>query len=689
MQIITVPIGKLALSPRNVRRTDRAADIERLADSIATRGLKQNLVGLPNGKAGHYEIHAGGRRLQALQLLVERGVMKPTDKVAVLVDEPDQATETSLEENIQRVAMNPADELDAYRTIIDSADGDEEDRVAHCAKRFGVTTRHVEQRLRLANLATPILEDLRVGTITLDVAKAFAGTHDPDRQLAVYEAASADAKRWNRSTIDVNAARNLLRQGSVTNADPRAILIGRAAYEAAGGRVEVDLFAAIGTEQWIDVALLEQLAIERMTAQAETIRQDEGFASVTALTAAAVPYELSSGLHRWYLARAKSLTADADVAIAGLEAEQERLRDRLEEAGDVPTDDEDCPIDPELAKVWNRYEDIEEEITALRSGAGVQAAVRVPADKRARFHRFLILEKDGRTALADGWYSDGPVDDEGDPLVPIKASAGGLAAAKGGMSDSLLGELAMQRRDILAVAMAQDPGMALLYAQFVIVDRAAIAAKGIHGGNYGSSLQADQKDRWEPVSAAYGDTSSAAPHIRDAQAAQSLAWLRDELDWSWCGGLEARSSGRYQADKAGQLQRFDLFRALDEHARAALFAWAIANTLKASTATARQDEIHDRLGEVLAIDVAAWWRPTVASYFGRINVDDIKAALDEMSGETAPTTGKKGELAARAEALAAGKSEQSEHVNSLGSRWVPEAMRFRTMGGAAAGRAAE
>ena len=668
MTITNIALGKLSLSPLNVRKTERDADIEALADDIAARGLKQNLVAVANGKAGHFEVVAGGRRFQALQILVDRKVMKKTDPVPVLVEEREQGVETSLAENLHRVAMNPADELDAFRAIIDAAEGNEAERIAYCAKRFGVGVRHVEQRLRLARLAPEILEALRGGAITLDVAKAFAGTDDHQRQLDVW-AASLQGRHGAQHV------RSLVGQGSVTNADRRAILVGRTAYEAAGGRVEADLFAAVGTERWVDVPLLERLAQERMVSLAADIQAAEGFAEVVPLTTQHVDYEATKSLDNWYPRLSAKPADDAGEKIAKLLAAQNELGDQLEAAGDYDADDEGRPTEPALAALWDRYEALDEDMIALRQGA---TTFDVPREKKGRFRRFLVLGADGAAKLTDAWYSDVKVDDEGEPVsqAPTRTTSGG--AANGGLSEALAGELAIQRRDILAVAIAQDPAAALIYAQFAVLDRIAMHLRGAHS-RPGCAIKVDDQDKWEPVPAGQinGDGTAYA-HIRDSQARRSLDWVRDELDWSWCEGLE-REQGRYRSPESWHLQRFDRFRALSDDARAALFAFAVATSLKVSAATSRTDDVHDRLGELLAIDVAVWWRPTKANYFGRINVDDIKTAITEASGGVESTTGKKGELAGRAQALALGKSPRSDHVNKIGERWVPEAMRFRVL----------
>lgn len=668
MNITAIPLCKITLSDLNVRKTERDADIEALADDIAARGLKQNLVVIPSDDET-FEVVAGGRRYQAMQLLVGRGAMTEDAPIPVLVEDADQGIETSLAENLHRVAMNPADELDAYRTIIDGATGSEADRVAYCAKRFGKTVRHVEQRLHLARLAPAVLEDLRAGGITLDVAKAFASTTDVTRQQAAYDVLKKRADMY-RSSISTHEVRNMLTANTVSNADPRAILIGRTAYEAAGGTVQSDLFAAVGTERWGDVPLLEKLAAERMEELAEEARKEEGLAAVVPVLMTIVPYGLSEKLHGWTPPTEERVDADTQARIDALLTEQEAIAVRL--GVEYDEDDEGRPIDEALGRDWDRFEAIAEELPDLYATAE-RRPVAMPPEKRARFTRFLTLQQDGTTKLSERWYCAEKIDADGEPVVQRTAPA----PATSGMSEALSGELAMQRRDVLAVEIARDPYAALLYAQFAIVDRTVGRMRADYA-TYGTSLQANDNDRWEPVTAAY-DPERGTAHIRDAEAWRSLLWIESELDWEWCGGLDKLAGAPRSKWADGQLERFDDFRALTEDARDALFAWAVARSLKASGGVARLDAVHDRLAEMLEIDVAKWWRPTRANYFNRITVDDIKADLEQMSGGVASTSGKKGELAARAEELAAGASGHSDHVNGLGSRWVPAAMRFRVL----------
>src|SRR3546814_17354689 len=77
--------------------------------------------------------------------------------------------------------MNPADEAQAFAAIIEAGATTED-----VARRFGLTVRFVEGRLRLASLAPRVFEALAEGTITLDMAKAYGAISDVERQAHVY-----------------------------------------------------------------------------------------------------------------------------------------------------------------------------------------------------------------------------------------------------------------------------------------------------------------------------------------------------------------------------------------------------------------------------------------------------------------------------------------------------------------------
>ena len=161
-----IPLDRLVLSPANVRKSPAsAAEDAELKASIRAGGLKQNLIVCPDqGEPERFAVTAGGRRLKALQELAAEGAIAADCEVPCLVEEPDAALETSLMENTVRAAMHPADEYAAMAALIDGGA-----TVEAVAARFGVSERHVRQRLKLGKLAPELLDAFRAGKVSLEV----------------------------------------------------------------------------------------------------------------------------------------------------------------------------------------------------------------------------------------------------------------------------------------------------------------------------------------------------------------------------------------------------------------------------------------------------------------------------------------------------------------------------------------
>ncbi|MCY3831359.1 MAG: ParB/RepB/Spo0J family partition protein, partial [Rhodospirillaceae bacterium] len=181
-RIREIPLSRLSLAPENVRKTppDPRADAE-LKASIAALGLLENLVVRAdehdeNG-GDRYAVAAGGRRLKAMQALVEDEALDADHPVPCQVRTGDaQPGEVSLAENVMRVPMHPADQVVAFSKLAGAGQS-----VSAIAARFGASERVVEQRLRLGNAAPELLDAYRADEIDLEVLKAFAVTADRER----------------------------------------------------------------------------------------------------------------------------------------------------------------------------------------------------------------------------------------------------------------------------------------------------------------------------------------------------------------------------------------------------------------------------------------------------------------------------------------------------------------------------
>ena len=339
-----IPLDKLVLSPTNVRKTpSSAAEDAELEASIRASGLKQSLVVHPMGDAKDlHAVVAGGRRLKVLQKLAAEGALPAGFKVPCLVEEPEAALETSLIENTIRSAMHPADEFVAMASLIDAGEA-----IEAIAVRFGVSERHVRQRLRLGKLAPELLDAYRAGEISLETVTAFTLGADHAAQLAV----------WNQlkdnSYIQPYTVKRRLTESAVPLDSDLGTFVGAAAYEAAGGRITRDLFSGDEDGFLDDAALVKRLAIEKLEAKAAELRPQWAWTKAV--------LDLEYGFMAQY-ARVRPQPAEVPAELA---AEIERIEQRLGELEDVDPDAWTAELAAEAEQLEDRRNEIDETIDGL------------------------------------------------------------------------------------------------------------------------------------------------------------------------------------------------------------------------------------------------------------------------------------------------------------------------------------
>ena len=267
--IRSIPLDRLEPSPANVRKTPAGkAAFDELKASIAAHGLIENLVARsaePDEDGGErFAVIAGARRLAAMNQLASEGVLDADHPVPCrIVANGAIDGELSLAENVVRVAMHPADQVEAFGALALAGA-----TVADIAARFGVSERTVEQRLRLGHVAPELLDAYREDKIDLATLKAFTVTTDRARQLAVWEQVSEQGYRPTDWQI-----KRMLTDDRIPAGAALARYVGVAAYEAAGGPVLRDLFADEHENGvWLeDPALLMKLALDRLQVAADEL----------------------------------------------------------------------------------------------------------------------------------------------------------------------------------------------------------------------------------------------------------------------------------------------------------------------------------------------------------------------------------------------------------------------------------
>ncbi len=206
---VSVPLASLIKSPLNVRTVPYSAEsVSELAESIKGVGLLQNLVvhTLPGDR---YGVAAGGRRLAALNMLAERGIIPADWPVRVKVIPQELATAASMTENGHRRDMHPAEQIAGFRAM-----AQEGKTPAQIGDLLGYSPRHVQRMLKLADLAPVILDALAEDRITTEHCQALALENDTARQVQVFEAACQSG--WGGKP-DVQTIRRLVTESGTLN----------------------------------------------------------------------------------------------------------------------------------------------------------------------------------------------------------------------------------------------------------------------------------------------------------------------------------------------------------------------------------------------------------------------------------------------------------------------------------------
>ncbi|WP_316195277.1 MULTISPECIES: ParB/RepB/Spo0J family partition protein [unclassified Bradyrhizobium] len=649
-----IPFNKLVLSQSNVRRVKAGVSIEQLAESIAQRTLLQSLnvravVDGEGNETGMFEVPAGGRRYRALELLVKQKRMSRTQAVPCVVREGGIAEDDSLAENDERVGLHPLDQFRAFKALSDAGLSEED-----IAARHFVTPAIVKQRLRLASVSPKLHEVYAEDGMTLEQLIAFSVTADHPRQEQVWENVS-------RSGYDEPyQIRRMLTEATVRASDRRARFVGLHAYEQAGGGVMRDLFEHDDGGWLQDVALVDRLVTEKLTAEAETIAR-EGWKWIS--VALEFPYGHATGL-RELEGKPADLTAEEQATIDALNAEQAKLELDYQDADELPDD------------VDQRLGEIEAALMAFEERSIIYDPVDI-----ARAGVFISIDSEGRLSVDRGYVrpeDEAPREDpavgqgvdtsssdgqeSGGPGVQRTAiSVAGTATdtedddedAARPLPDRLITELTAHRTLALRDALAECPAIAFqaVLHNFVLTAFYRFASSG-------SCLEIGLRTPTFPAS---------APGLRESASAKAI----EARHQSWKARLPKEEKDLW-----------DALTALDGTAQASLFAHCASfavnavyeptnrynmGRVSAHGVRSRLDQA-DVLARAVGLDmVQVGWKPTVDNYLGRVTKPRILEAVREARGEPSAQLIrhlKKGDMAKEAERLLDG------------SGWLPEPLRL-------------
>ncbi len=171
-EIINLPIKDLRSNPYQPRKNFDEKSLQELADSIKEHGVFQPIIVKKSIKG--YEIIAGERRVKASLLA---GL---TTIPAIIRDFDDQdMMEIALLENLQREDLNPIEEAEAYKKLLDTLELTQEE----LAKRLGKSRSHLTNMLGLLSLPESAKELVITGKLSMSHARILSKIEDNNKVM--------------------------------------------------------------------------------------------------------------------------------------------------------------------------------------------------------------------------------------------------------------------------------------------------------------------------------------------------------------------------------------------------------------------------------------------------------------------------------------------------------------------------
>ena len=223
-----ISVSSIIPNKNQPRKFFEKTALEELTNSVKERGIIQPLiVRKSHDQDDKYELIAGERRWQAAQ---SAGL----HEVPVVIIEADnlKSLEFAIVENVQRKDLNPIEEAESYKNLIDKFGYDQE----RVSKFIGKSRSHISNSLRLLSLPEKLIDMIRLEKISHGHAKILVGM----------ENALLIGEKILKKKLSVRQTENLVRLLKVGNKktsrikDPNIIATEESLSEKIGMRVSLN-----------------------------------------------------------------------------------------------------------------------------------------------------------------------------------------------------------------------------------------------------------------------------------------------------------------------------------------------------------------------------------------------------------------------------------------------------------------
>ncbi|HGD7406407.1 TPA: ParB/RepB/Spo0J family partition protein [Escherichia coli] len=607
---VSVPLASLIKSPLNVRTVPYSAEsVSELAESIKGVGLLQNLV-VHTQPGDRYGVAAGGRRLAALNMLAERGIIPADWPVRVKVIPQELATAASMTENGHRRDMHPAEQIAGFRAM-----AQEGKTPAQIGDLLGYSPRHVQRMLKLADLAPVILDALaedRITTehcqalaedrITTEHCQALALENDTARQVQVFEAACQSG--WGGKP-EVQTIRRLVTESEVAVAgNSKFRFVGADAFSP--DELRTDLFSD-DEGGYVDCVALDAALLEKLQAVAEHLREAEGWEWCAGRMEPVGSCREDAGTYR-------SLPEPEAVLT---EAEEERLNELMARYDALENQCEESDLLEAEMKLMRCIAKVRAWTPEMRAGSGV-----------------VVSWRYGNVCVQRGVQlrSEDDVADDADRTEQVQEKA-----SVEEISLPLLTKMSSERTLAVQAALMQQPDKSLALLAWTL------CLNVFGSGAYSKPAQVSLECK-------HYSLTSDAPSGKEGAA--FLALMAEKVR------LAALLPEGWSRDMT-------TFLSLSQEVLLSLLSFCTACSLNGVQTrecghTSRSPL--DSLETAIGFHMRDWWQPTKANFFGHLKKPQIIAALNEagLSG-----------AARDAEKMKKGDAAEHAEFHMKDNRWVP------------------
>ncbi len=212
-----IPLSQIGANPDQPRKTFDDSELADLSVSIKEKGVLQPiLLRTVSGRPYMYEIVAGERRYRASK-------MAGLSEIPALVKSIDNtnAMEIALIENVQRENLNPIEEANAYKNLMECCDYELPD----VSRLIGKSESYIRNMLRLTSLPDSVKNLVEQGNLSASHARTIAVAANPEElahkiiasgmsvadtdKLVKKAPRAASAKKHTLKTIDSATVRDI------------------------------------------------------------------------------------------------------------------------------------------------------------------------------------------------------------------------------------------------------------------------------------------------------------------------------------------------------------------------------------------------------------------------------------------------------------------------------------------------